>query len=137
MGRGRPTKLTAAVQKRVCDAIKQGATYALAAQYAGIHRDTLNEWMKAGEEAESGSFSDFSDAVKAAEGQAAITWLRRIEKAASDGNWTAAAWKLERRYPQDYGRQVHEVQGKDGQPLAATVHVHMYVPDNGRDDRQE
>lgn len=107
---GRPTKLTPKVQERVCEAIAQGATYALAAKYAGIHYDTFNEWMKAGEEAESGEFSDFSDAVKEAEGKAAVKWLKKIEVAANKGNWTAAAWKLERRYPQEYGRQIHEQQ---------------------------
>ncbi len=28
-----------------------------------------------------------------------------IDKAAADGKWQAAAWKLERRYPSQYGRQ--------------------------------
>jgi hypothetical protein len=47
----------------------------------------------------------FHDAVKEAEGKATVGWLAKIEKAASEGNWTAAAWKLERRYPNDYGRR--------------------------------
>ena len=28
-----------------------------------------------------------------------------IEMAASEGNWQAAAWKLERRYPETFGRR--------------------------------
>jgi hypothetical protein len=31
--------------------------------------------------------------------------LEIIDKAAADGKWQAAAWKLERRYPTQYGRQ--------------------------------
>jgi hypothetical protein len=47
-----------------------------------------------------------------------VKWLARIEQAASE-HWQAAAWKLERRYPKDYGRSVqqHEVGGPDGGPL--------------------
>lgn len=108
----RPTKLTKAVQKRICDAIKQGATYELAAKYAGITYETLNNWRKAGEEAQEGEFFQFFQAIEEAEGMAAVKWLKKIETAANKGNWAAAAWKLERRYPRDYGRQVHELTGK-------------------------
>lgn len=132
MAGGRPTKLTPSVQKRICEAIEQGATYTLAAQYAGISYDSFNDWMKQGGEAEDGEFCQFFHAVKAAEGKAAVKWLRKIETAANKGNWAAAAWKLERRYPQEYGRQVHELQGKDGKEL--TTHMHFYLPENGRND---
>ncbi len=35
-----------------------------------------------------------------------MTALAKIQKAAADGNWQAAAWWLERRYPADWGRRV-------------------------------
>jgi len=115
----RPTKLTKQVQERIARAIRVGATYELAAQYGGIHYDTFNEWMKAGREAESGEFYEFSEAIKKAEGEAAYRSLSRIETAAKKGNWQADAWKLERRYPQSYGRQVHEHDiGGEGNKLA-------------------
>ncbi len=98
----RRSKLTPETQKRICDALVMGATYELASKYAGIHYDTLREWMN--------TKPAFSDAVKEAEGRAVIGWLAKIEKAASDGNWQAAAWKLERRYPRSYGRVVQEQQ---------------------------
>lgn len=113
----RPTKLTPQVQQRIVQAIALGSTYELAAGYGGIAYNTFNEWMKAGAAAKSGRFLEFYEAVKEAEGAAAVGWLAKIEKAANDGAWQAAAWKLERRYPQSYGRQVHEVQGKDGGSL--------------------
>jgi hypothetical protein len=34
-----------------------------------------------------------------------------IDKAAGEGTWQAAAWKLERRYPESYGRTVVTNQG--------------------------
>lgn len=97
----RKSKLTPEVQERIVQAISMGATYELASQFGGIHYDTFNEWMK--------GKPDFSEAVKAAEGRAVVGWLAKIEKAASDGNWQAAAWKLERRYPENYGRTDHRL----------------------------
>jgi transposase len=106
MGAGRPTKLTLDVQEKICQAIQMGATYVIACQYAGLAYNTFNEWMKAGESASTGRFHDFCEAVNAAEGRGAIKNLALIDKAAQDGAWQAAAWKLERRYPKDYGRRM-------------------------------
>ena len=118
---GRPTKLTKDVQKQICDAIRLGATYKLAAQYGGISYVTFNTWMADGEAADDGDFLEFFNAVKKAESDGALKWLRKIEASANTGNWTAAAWKLERRYPNDYGRQVHEISGKDGKEFVLRV----------------
>jgi transposase len=101
----RPSKYTPETVKKITDAIKLGATYELACGYAGITFETFNQWRKAKPE--------FSEAVKSAEGAAAVGWLARIEKAANDGTWQAAAWKLERRYPEQYGRQVHDHYRRD------------------------
>ena len=103
---GRPTKLNPDTQAKIVQAITVGTTYELAAQYAGVHYDTFNNWMNKGSEAKTGDFFEFFNAVKEAEGRAAVGWLAKIEKAASDGSWQAAAWKLERRYPHEYGRTV-------------------------------
>lgn len=113
----RKSKLTPDTQARIVQAIELGATYELAASYGGVAYNTFNEWMKAGEDAQAGVKREFYDAVKAAEGKAAVKWLAKIEQAASDGNWQAAAWKLERRYPGDYGRTRHEHTGRDGGPI--------------------
>jgi len=113
---GRPSKLTPETVKKLCDAIRMGATYALACNYAGISYTLYREWMKKGEAAKSGKFFDFLNAIKEAEGKAAVGWLAKIEAAANDGAWQAAAWKLERRYPGMYGRQLmnHEHSGEIG-----------------------
>lgn len=117
----RPTKLTPETQEKIITAIEQGATYELAAQYGGVSYDTFNNWMnraraettrlenpRTKEDVDEAPYVQFFNAVKEAEGRAAVKWLIKIEKAASDGNWQAAAWKLERRYPKEYGRTVHE-----------------------------
>ena len=97
---GLPTKRTPENLQKIVQAIKLGATYELAANYAGMSYETFNEWRKADVEV--------SEAIKQAEGQAAVLLLAKIEQAATDGNWQAAAWKLERRYPKMYGRTVQE-----------------------------
>lgn len=112
---GRKTKYTDEVVGRILYALEKGATYELACHYAGISFETFNEWRKAKPE--------FSEQVKLAEGSAALGWLAVIERAADDGQWQAAAWKLERRYPHMYGRTVQETHGKhehsgpNGQPI--------------------
>ena len=118
---GRPTKLTLETQQRIVDAIRVGATYQLASQYGGITYNTFLAWMKKGESAKSGDYFEFFDAIKEAENNAMMEWLILINKAARDGSWQAAAWKLERRYPEMYGRTRHEVTGADGNELVIKV----------------
>ena len=101
--RNRRTKYTEEAIKAIEQAISMGATYRLACQYAGISEDTFGRWRD--------KYAEFADRIKRAEGRAAVGWLDKIEKAATDGNWQAAAWKLERRYPHEYGRQVQEQSG--------------------------
>ena len=146
---GRPTKLNDKTKKKIAQAIQLGATYELAAKYAGITYNTLNEWRKRGESeaerrdkgAKEGTkqwvsetpFFDLYEAIKEAEGLAAFNWLAQIEKAAMDGAWQAAAWKLERRYIEQYGRQRIEHTGADGGAIETKATVTIYLPHNGRD----
>jgi transposase len=98
----RKTKYTEERAQRIIQAVEVGATYRLAAAYAGITDDTLTNWRK--------RYSDFSERLVAAEGRAGIRWLSRIEEAAKD-DWRAAAWKLERRHPEEYGKSVQQLEG--------------------------
>jgi hypothetical protein len=113
-----------------------GATLEHACGYAGITYQTLRNWLTRGEaeatrlaetpkarpRQSEGEFFALFEAVKKAEGDAVMTWLLRIEAAASK-SWQAAAWKLERRYPEQYGRQVQDVKhsGKIDGPPAVQV----------------
>lgn len=109
----RRCKLTPEVQQRICDALGVGATYEHAAAFGGIAYETLNEWRK--------SKPQFSEALKDAEGRAAVALLAKIQKAAGQGTWQAAAWILERRYPQLYGRTVQTVEATVTATVDATV----------------
>ena len=91
-------------------AILLGATYQIAAMYAGISERTFQTWRdKAATAPEGTPLAQLRERLRQAEGRAAITWLAKIEKAASEGNWQAASWKLERRYPETYGRTFNKV----------------------------
>jgi transposase len=96
-------KKTPERMKRILQALELGATYQLAANAAGISATTLTRWMKEDEE--------FGDECRSSEGKAAVRWLAKIEQAASAGDWHAAAWTLERRFPRDYGKRIVEHEG--------------------------
>ena len=92
----RPTKLTDDVQKRLCDALRLGATHAHAAAYAGVSERVFYQWRE--------KFVQFLQTVSKAEAEGAMISLGRINKAGAD-DWRAAAWLLEHRFPEHYGRQ--------------------------------
>jgi hypothetical protein len=109
------------VIQRLTQALSMGATYEHACHFAGIAYSTFRTWITAAEAAitrlgenskarptkAEQPFLEFLEVVKRAEGQAVMTWLLKIEAAASE-HWQAAAWKLERRYPEQYGRTVQD-----------------------------
>lgn len=99
----RKTKYTPELVQRICGALEFGATHEIACGYAGIVPSTFYEWLK--------KKPEFSEAVKGAEARAAVKWLAKIEQAATT-HWQAAAWKLERRYPSQYGRTVQDINQK-------------------------
>lgn len=110
----RPTKLTPEVEGRLVHAISVGASYKDACAYAGISYQTFLNWKKRAqrivEQAEDSDdeleeltdqFVEFFERIKRAQGEAAVGWLTTINKAAHD-DWKAAAWALERRYPESF-----------------------------------
>ena len=129
----RPTKFTPETIKRLTNAISVGSTYVLACKHAGISYEIFNQWRQ-GRGFPQGTTAEqkmqFVDAIEKAEGDAAVGWLAKIEKAASDGNWQAAAWKLERRYPSDYGRTVTQHEGPTpGSPIAVQI-IRDHAPES-------
>ena len=85
---------------------------------------TFYNWLKKGEAAKSGVFCEFFDAVSRAKADSALRLVSQITLQAPT-DWRAAAFLLERRFPDDYGKRT-EVTGKDGGPVkvdAKTQHV--------------
>lgn len=104
--------------ERIIKAIDKGCTYTLACQSAGITYITLRDWMRQGEESVTAAAADDSKLndygrfyldVREVEAIAAQRWLDKIEKSGESGQWQAMAWKLERRYRKDYGKETEEV----------------------------
>lgn len=128
--RGRRSKLTEATQKQIVQAIMLGCSNEQAAQYAGITESCFYKWLRKGEDAPGSIYGQFVQAVKAAAPKALVSWLAVIERAMKgvvehkvtkkfdkEGNlieetstpmmlqapqWTAAAWKAERLYPERF-----------------------------------
>ncbi len=88
----------------ICEALRNGLTQRRACAVAGINEDTYYAWLK--------DKPGFSDVVKNAEADCIAANLAIIRGAAKDGNWTASAWILERRFPHEYGRTVQEQAGE-------------------------
>ncbi len=101
---GRPSiQLNEAMQLRICEAFRVGASVAHAAKYAGVSRKTLQRWIKRGKTQENSACRQLWQDIEKARAELVISLLLRINHAASK-NWKAAAWKLERLYPKLYGK---------------------------------
>ena len=96
-----------------------------------ISKETFYDWLKkaaklekegaAGRKqltAEEAMLVEFSDAIKKAMAMAEVHDLELIQRAAKAGHWQAAAWRLERRYPQKWGRRIRaEISEPDDKPI--------------------
>jgi hypothetical protein len=102
---GRPQAFSQEKADRVCEAVRRGMSYKQAAAYAGISYSTLNRWRIEGQDEEGApEFWEFWKSFEQAAGEAAFRNLGYIDEAASRGDWKAAAWMLERRYPEEWGK---------------------------------
>jgi hypothetical protein len=121
-----PTKFTRKTIDLLLAGIRNGLPYELAAEAAGIGRSTFYNWQR-------GAFPrgadkvlkvEFLDALTRARGESAFRLAGLINRAAT-GDWRAAAWMLERRFPKDFAKDADlyerleaiEASLQDGQPI--------------------
>ena len=111
----RPSKLDRETQQRICDAIAAGNYMETAALYAGVCKDTLYEWLRRGRAGKKGDerYAQFAQAVEEALARSEVRDVALIAKAAEQ-HWQAAAWRLERRYPDRWGRRSLVTGGEEG-----------------------
>lgn len=101
---GRPSKLTPELQERLVALIRAGNYVETAVLLVGLSKQTFYEWLRKGREQKRGKYAAFADAIERAAAEADERDLRRIDEAADKGIWQAAAWRLERRRPDQFGR---------------------------------
>ena len=108
MAGARRLKLNDATHHVICECIANGCNREVAAKCADITGRTLYSWLRQGSAKTSGPFLDLFQGVKKAEAAFVLNNLKIINTAAPK-NWTAAAWLLERKYPEEWGNHVKEL----------------------------
>lgn len=110
--KGRPSKFTKDRKDRIIKAISAGCTYEMAADYAGVTRSTLWNWLKKGEDPKAKAYCTFLHDIKRAEIEGAMVHLGNITEA-SMKDWKASAWMLERRHGYSKDRQNTQPEQED------------------------
>jgi len=93
---GRKPVLDEIKQAEIAAILATGCSRRTAAKYVGCAPATIRNTADRD--------PDFAEKLRRAEGRLELKYLRWIEKAAEqDKYWRAAAWVLERKFPDDYG----------------------------------
>ena len=101
-------KLTQKTVAAVLESIANGNYIERSCAAAGITAKTFRNWQDVAENEPDSAYAEFADLLEQARAHAETQNVGIIQRAAAT-NWTAAAWLLERQYPQRWGRrdQVH------------------------------
>src|SRR5258708_1359871 len=106
------SRLTPAVQARICEALRAAAPYDAAAKYAGVPRRTFYRWLEKGRAAKNGRYRDSVDALEKARDDVQVACAAVWRKAAMN-DWRAARSLLQTRFPEDWAKRDRvELSGK-------------------------
>ena len=98
-------KLTPELQEKFCEAIENGDSILGACGYVGIAEATYYNWIHKAEEAKTKTkYVKFKECVDKAKAKA-LHNFEQVIVSASIEHWQAAAWMLERRHPNLYGKR--------------------------------
>ena len=100
------SKLTVPLIDKIVEIVEGGMVPYRAARMCGIPTSTFFDWMRYGDERKTGLHRKLRNDIKEAEARAEEKMLSRITVAADEGTWTAAAWVLERRWKETWGRHI-------------------------------
>lgn len=120
---GRPTLLTPELRDKICNFVRIGSYIETAVAAAGLSKETFYAWLKdsahlhtlkrnaleTGQPFEPSDdelkLMEFSDALERAMAESELQDVATIKQAAAAGQWQAAAWRLERKFPKKWGRR--------------------------------
>ena len=109
-------KLNSKVHEQIVKSVRGGSFNTVAAASAGISVRTFNSWMERGEMEEAriaegfppsedeAKYVKFRQDVEKARAEAEVEAVSMVKMAARNGTWQAAAWYLERSFPQRWSR---------------------------------
>ena len=112
---GRKTRCTTALCREAEKAASLGLSYPLIAQFVGVSHSTIYKWIDRGKRERTGIYKEFIEAIKRGEGKCAALNMATIQKAARGGQWTAAAWVMERRFSYSVGVDHEHIDPGDSQ----------------------
>ena len=115
---GQSTNYLPSVARKICRFVERGCTGQVAASVAGIPASTFDQWQD--------DYPEFSWSIKRAEAKCQALLLSAINRAASEGQWRAAAWLLEHRWPEEFGKRGQYV-----------IPAHSPAEGEGRPPREE
>lgn len=97
------------VRAKLVAAVEDGHYVTDACALAKVSRHTLYKWLVRGEAEPGTVYAELADQIQQANAAAKEQLLACVRGAAGKGNWLAAAWILERRWPKDWGRRAAEL----------------------------
>lgn len=125
MTSGRKLKLDYELIERIELIIRSGNYAQTACEMVGIGTTTYYRWLElADKEGSPKIYREFRDAIKRAEANAEVVSVARIRQAADEGTWQAAAWYLERKHGERWGRKdklTQEISGPNGTPVNLSI----------------
>jgi len=103
--RGRPSRLTPALQEAICQRLRAGCYVDVAASSSGIRVSAVHDWLAKGRVHKQGIYREFFVAVEKAKADAETSAVAHISAAARH-DWRAAAWFLEHARQHTWGGRV-------------------------------
>lgn len=125
-----PTKLTEQVKLDIAKMLQTGVDAETCARANGVSLRTFQRWVERGLElrvrqdegkrirAEDRVYLELLDDIEVAMAQAEIRAVGTLDRAAQNGVWQAAAWKLERMFSDKYAGK--GARRPPGRPVGAT-----------------
>lgn len=121
-------RLTPQVTRDIAQHVRHGNYLETAAAAVGVHKNTLHTWLRRGRQAierawpiKDAEYAAFHRAVHEAMAESEVRTLDRLTQAGA-GDWRAHAWRLERRFPDRWGRRQRvEVEGNQDKPVRYVV----------------